>query len=106
MLKKHEMSNAHKFSASKYKGWLDSQKTGTVSSKISEQLGQEIERNRQTLKSIIRSALFCARQNIALRAHREVKQEKESEMSQDVNQGYSEDEDVDEDEKITNEKSN
>lgn len=44
MLKKHEMSNAHKFSVSKYKGWLDSQKTGTVSSKISEQLGQEIEK--------------------------------------------------------------
>lgn len=78
MIKKHEISNAHKFSASKYKGWKDSQKTGTVSSKISKQLTQEIEKkNRQTFKSIIRCALFCARQNIGLRAHREVKKENE-----------------------------
>lgn len=64
------MSNAHKFSASKYKGWLDSKKENWYSQ--------------------------------LLRLHWEVKQGKESEMFQDVNQGQS----VDEDEKIANENSN
>lgn len=73
MCDKHETSNSHKMCISKYKGWIDSKKTGAVTTKINDQIAKEIEKNRECLKSIVRSALFCARQNIALRGHREVK---------------------------------
>jgi hypothetical protein len=74
MCDKHESSNSHKTCLSKYKGWMDSKKTGAVTTKINDQVAKEIEKNRDCLKSIVRSVLFCARQNIALRGHREVKQ--------------------------------
>ncbi|XP_054259802.1 zinc finger MYM-type protein 1-like [Macrosteles quadrilineatus] len=35
-------------------------------------MAQTVEKNRETLKTLVRSALFCARQGIALRGHREV----------------------------------
>jgi len=64
MCEKHETSNSHKVCLSKYKGWMDDQKTGAV------QVKKEIGKNWECLKSIVRSAIFCARQNIALRRHR------------------------------------
>ena len=49
----------------------DSDATGSVLSKVDSQRKQNVIRNRETVASLIRAVLFCARQSIALRGHRE-----------------------------------
>lgn len=75
MVTRHESSNVHKACLSKYHGWKSSKKTGVVTTKINDQLTKEIQKNRDILKSVIRSIIFCGRQNIALRGHRETELE-------------------------------
>lgn len=74
MAKVHDKCDTHKLASVKYKGWCDSQIQGSVSTMINSQLKFEIERNRIVLKSLIRCAIYCARQDIGLRGHSETSQ--------------------------------
>ncbi|KAL4107988.1 hypothetical protein QTP88_018253 [Uroleucon formosanum] len=71
MLEKHNSSNIHKLSLEKYKSWISAKKTGSVATKLNTQLKEDILKNREIMKSLIRCVLYCGRQDIGLRGHRE-----------------------------------
>lgn len=71
MLEKHNSSNIHKLSLEKYKSWISAKKTGSVATKLNTQLKEDILKNREIMRSLIRCVLYCGRQDIGLRGHRE-----------------------------------
>ena len=73
-LVKHEESNCHVEAVARWSAAKEADVTGTVLNKLEIQRKQQIVRNREALSTLIRAVLFCARQSIALRGHRESKQ--------------------------------
>ncbi|XP_026806322.1 uncharacterized protein LOC113549289 [Rhopalosiphum maidis] len=69
MLEKHNSSNIHKLSVEKYKSWVSAKKTGSVATKLNTQLKEDILKNREIMRSLIRCVLYCGRQDIALQLH-------------------------------------
>lgn len=90
MAAKHECSNVHKACQSKYHGWKSSKMTGAVTTKINEQLTKEVQKNRDVLKSVVRSVIFCGRQDIALRGHREYERQEGGEQAENSESSDSE----------------
>lgn len=70
-MEKHDSSNIHKNSFEKYKSWISTKKTGSVVTKLNTQIKENILKNREVMMSLIRCVLFCGRQDIGLRGHRE-----------------------------------
>lgn len=69
--KSHQNSNAHKLCSVKATEFRNSQKYGSIGSKLDTHRSQVVKENRQYFEAVITSILFCARQGIALRGHRE-----------------------------------
>ncbi|XP_008179863.1 uncharacterized protein LOC103308380 [Acyrthosiphon pisum] len=69
MTKIHNEANSHKTSFAKYQGFVTSKSVGAVTLQINSHVEENITKNREILKSIIRSILYCARQDIGLRGH-------------------------------------
>ncbi|XP_060845787.1 zinc finger MYM-type protein 1-like [Rhopalosiphum padi] len=66
MLEKHNSSNIHKLSLKKYKSWISAKKTGSVATKLNTQLKEDILKNREIMRSLIRCVLYCGRQDIVI----------------------------------------
>lgn len=86
MTKKHNEANSHKTSFAKYQGFVTSKSVGAVTLQINSHVEENITKNREILKSIIRSILYCARQDIGLRGHYNVNTDLEN-TEQTNNQG-------------------
>ncbi|VVC37936.1 Ribonuclease H-like domain,Domain of unknown function DUF4371 [Cinara cedri] len=71
MVKVHDKCDTHKLALAKYKGWCNSKIQGSVTTIIDSKIRVEVARNRTTLESLIRCAIYCARQDIGLRGHSE-----------------------------------
>ncbi|CAI6371653.1 unnamed protein product [Macrosiphum euphorbiae] len=71
MAKVHDKCDTHKLALAKYKGWCNSKIQGSVTTMIDSQIRVEVAKNRTMLKSLIRCAIYCARQDIGLRLHSE-----------------------------------
>ena len=69
--KKHQASEAHKLCTTRVVEFCNSRQHGTIANLLDTQRGKIVTENRQYLEAIISSILFCARQCIALRGHRE-----------------------------------
>eukprot|EP00102_Acyrthosiphon_pisum_P025993 XP_016663203.1 PREDICTED: zinc finger MYM-type protein 1-like [Acyrthosiphon pisum] len=54
MLEKHNSSNIHKLSLEKYKSWISAKKTGSVATKLNTQLKEDILKNREIMRSIVK----------------------------------------------------
>ena len=80
MAKVHDKCDTHKLALAKYKGWCNSKIQGSVTTMIDSQIRVEVAKNRTMLKSLIRCAIYCARQDIGLRGHSET-----TEISEIVN---------------------
>ena len=78
-LERHDKSEAHCKSMSRFECYKGTQKSGRGN--VVDQMNQEahdhdfIERNRKHLKVVLDIALFCAKQDISLRGHRETKED-------------------------------
>jgi len=57
----------------KYKAYKTSKTSQAVSCQVNNFTWQQILKNRDVLKSLIRMALYCARQDVSLRGHRNEK---------------------------------
>ncbi|XP_022168058.1 zinc finger MYM-type protein 1-like [Myzus persicae] len=68
---KHEQSVPHKESITKIAGYNEAKKSGSIINKVNTQYNQEVAENREYLKCVLETLLFCARQGIAIRGHRE-----------------------------------
>lgn len=66
---KHQNSAVHKLSLERYKAFKTSKTTGSVSCQLNNYTQQQVLKNREVLKSLIRMVLFCARQDTGLRGH-------------------------------------
>jgi len=81
----------HKTCQYKYENFLavKNNKVDSVELQINNALKKEIEKNRKCILPIIKTVLFCGRQGIALRGHRENKPliSSELEVSTDENDG-------------------
>jgi len=75
MTKIHNEANSHKTSFAKYQGFVTSKSVGAVTLQINSHVEENITKNREILKSIIRYILYCARQDIGLRGHYNVNTE-------------------------------
>lgn len=71
MLEKYNNLNIHKQSFEKYISWISAKKTGSVATKLNIQIKENILKNREIMISLIRCVLFCGKQDIGLRGHRE-----------------------------------
>ncbi|KAL4148362.1 hypothetical protein QTP88_002626 [Uroleucon formosanum] len=67
----HEKSFGHKEAIAKLAGYKSSKKSGSIISKVNTHHQQIVADNRAYLKCILDSLLYCARQSIAVRGHRE-----------------------------------
>ncbi|KAL4091756.1 hypothetical protein QTP88_026398 [Uroleucon formosanum] len=67
----HEKSFGHKEASAKLAGYKSSKKSGSIISKVNTHHQQIVADNRAYLKCILDSLLYCARQSIAVRGHRE-----------------------------------
>lgn len=72
MPKKHNITDSHKTSLAKYQGYISSKSIGAVTTQMKSHVKENIYKNREVLKSVIRSVLYCARQDIGLRGHNNV----------------------------------
>lgn len=72
MAKKHNSADSHKTSLAKYQGYISSKSIGAVTTQMNSHVEENINKNREILKSVIRSVLYCARQDIGLRGHNNV----------------------------------
>lgn len=68
---KHEQSVSHKESSTKIAGYNEAKQSGSIINKVNTQYNQEVAENREYLKCVLETLLFCARQGIAIRGHRE-----------------------------------
>jgi len=90
MAKKHNSADSHKTSLAKYQGYISSKSIGAVTTQMNSHVEENINKNREVLKSVIRSVLYCARQDIGLRGHNNVieySNEDEHELETTKNQG-------------------
>ena len=72
--KRHEKSNIHKNATAKYLAFNDTvvcKKGQTINLQLDSAARAQVETNRCKLKLICEAVLFCARQNISLRGHRD-----------------------------------
>ena len=73
-LKGHEShSDTHKqavLTASEFKKSIESQSV-PVQQQVNQSAGEQIKENRMKLQSILKTVVFCGKQNIALRGHRD-----------------------------------
>ncbi|KAL4098362.1 hypothetical protein QTP88_022991 [Uroleucon formosanum] len=67
----HEKSFGYKEASAKLAGYKSSKKSGSIISKVNTHHQQIVADNRAYLKCILDSLLYCARQGIAVRGHRE-----------------------------------
>lgn len=74
MAKVHNKCDTHKLALTKYKRDLDSKTQKSISTIIDSQLKIKVEKNRLVLRSLIRFALYCVRQDIRLIGHKETSQ--------------------------------
>ena len=72
-LQRHDKVQAHCLAVQDQMHFLDIMEKGVedVQSKLVSAHEQQVAENREKLKSIVKTILFCGRQNIALRGHRE-----------------------------------
>lgn len=70
---KHEQSVPHKESSTKISGYNEAKQSGSIINKVNTQYNQ-VSENREYLKSVLETLLFCAGQGIAIRGHRENKE--------------------------------
>lgn len=70
-LAKHFGSLAHADAVAQWGAIQSSSSGGSVSAWLSEGLRKDISRNRRAVGTLVRAAVFCARQGISLRGHRE-----------------------------------
>jgi hypothetical protein len=70
-LQKHVEAGSHLEAVAQWSAAKDADATGTVLNKVNSHHKQNVVRNRQVVATLIRAVLFCARQCIALRGHRE-----------------------------------
>ncbi|KAL4103605.1 hypothetical protein QTP88_018966 [Uroleucon formosanum] len=68
---KHEQLVPHKESSTKIAGYNEAKQSGSIINKVNTQYNQEVAENREYLKCVLETLLFCARQGIAIRGHRE-----------------------------------
>jgi hypothetical protein len=61
MAKKHNSADSHKTSLAKYQGYISSKSIGTATIQINRHVEENINKNREVLKSVIRSVLYSAR---------------------------------------------
>ncbi|XP_025420657.1 zinc finger MYM-type protein 1-like [Sipha flava] len=90
MAKKHNSADSHKTSLAKYQGYISSKSIGAVTTQMNSHVEENINKNREVLKSVIRSVLYCARQDIGLRGHNNVieySNEDEHDLETTKNQG-------------------
>jgi len=69
MTKKRNEANSHKTSFAKYQSFVTSKSVEAVTTQINSHVEKNITKNHEVLKSVIRSVLYCARQDIGLRCH-------------------------------------
>ena len=72
-LEKHNESISHLVAREQWSAAQKADATGNIVNKIDQQHKQDVIRNREAVVPLIRAVLFCARQSIALRGHRESK---------------------------------
>jgi hypothetical protein len=72
MAKKHNSVDSYKTSLAKYQGYISSKSIGAVTTQMNSHVEENINKNREVLKSVICSVLYCARQDIGLRGHNNV----------------------------------
>ena len=65
------MSEAHKDSMTMYRSYLSSEAQGTIAAKLSQKVAENIGDNKKAVSTPSKVALFCARQEIGLRRHRQ-----------------------------------
>lgn len=72
MLKNYNSADLHKISLAKYQGYISSKSMGAVTTQMNSHVEENINKNREVLKSVICSVLYCTRQDISLRGHNNV----------------------------------
>lgn len=70
-LKKHQDSGSHKASMTRWAGFRQTKHTGSVADQLDSPRRSTVLENRKYLKTMLKIALLCARQEIALRGHDE-----------------------------------
>ena len=70
-LSTHFKSSSHEDAFQKWNARKQTDKAGSVLSQLSSGLRKSTEQNRKAVQTLLRVALFCARQGIGLRGHRE-----------------------------------
>lgn len=70
-MNQHIDSTSHKDAVAQWGASTQSGSSGAVVAQLSTQAASATQRNRECVASIARGALYCARQDIALRGHRE-----------------------------------
>ena len=70
-LTKHSGSDSHLQATALWDAWRSSEKTGTVAGKIEDHANNIIELNRNVVQTLARIGIFCGKQELALRGHRE-----------------------------------
>ena len=70
-LNKHCESSSHREAVARWTAAKQSDAAGNILNRVDNQFHQEVIRNRQAVSTMIRAVVFCARQSIALRGHRE-----------------------------------
>jgi len=68
---KHENSVAHKHSTLKVNSYKASCISGSVADKVDSHHQHELAENRMYLSNLLDSLLFCGKQGIGIRVHRE-----------------------------------
>ena len=70
-LRKHSESVSHKNSMEMWTNYMQARVSGTVVENITKQSAIQTKENREYIKILARVAILCAKQEIALRGHRE-----------------------------------
>uniref|UniRef100_A0A3B3R2M6 TTF-type domain-containing protein n=1 Tax=Paramormyrops kingsleyae TaxID=1676925 RepID=A0A3B3R2M6_9TELE len=70
----HQKSSVHISAGLKMKGYQQTRKTGSVATQISSEHAKRVDENREYLKKICETLLFCCRSCIALRGHDETEE--------------------------------
>lgn len=68
---RHRSCKYHQSAAEKLNGYRDAQTSGSVISQLRGDTDSVVRRNREHIKVVLDVVLFCAKQNLSLRGHRE-----------------------------------
>jgi len=77
-LAKHSNCESHLQATAYYSDWRNSKKTGSVASQVQGHSSKLTERNRDVLSTLSRIGILCGRQGLALRGHRESREDPSS----------------------------